>query len=82
MTAKKLFEELGWIVTREDKNSISYEKQLTEDGLDMYLCEIVFEDNEVSFQWFDEDMDLATVTLTPSESVAVTQQLKDLGWTK
>mgnify|MGYP003610950256 CR=1 FL=1 len=80
MIAKSMFEELGWVVTREDENSISYEKQLTEDGFDTYLLEIVFEDNEVTFQWFDEDMDLATVTLAPTELVAIVQQLKDLGW--
>ena len=77
MTAKKLFETLGYKQTKNDDNLIEYIAHNRDNGLVYIRFDILLKGYEVGY--FNGYIPITTIT-SITEHNAITKQMKELGW--
>ena len=82
MTAKEMFEKLGYEQTIKRKNKICYVKHYEVDGFGFDNNGITFEDNTVECCLFNDDSEYYTEsgTIDMKELKAINKQCEELGW--
>lgn len=77
MTAKEMFEKLGYKLRQNDNFFIQYNNFFDDDAT-ISFCKIDKKYTCFYGEYEEEDVDLREITI--EEHKAITQQLKELGW--
>ena len=79
MTAKEMFEKLGYELKRNSQWFLSYEKETTYDGIDVIT--FIYKDKRIqSYNIFPVDRHLTAKDITLDELQAINKQVEELGW--
>lgn len=79
MSARGMFEELGYDLKRESQWFLTYEKETTYDGIDVitFICK----DNRIQiYNIFPVDRHLSSKDITFKELQAINKQIEELHW--
>ena len=79
MSAKEMFEKLGYELKKKSQWFLSYEKETTYDGIDVIV--FIYKDKRIqSYNIFPVDRHLTTKDIALEELQAINKQVEELGW--
>lgn len=79
MSAKEMFEKLGYELKKETQYFLCYEKATTYDGIDVIT--FIYESKHIQiYNIFPVDRHLSAKDITLEELQAINKQVEELGW--